>query len=289
MRVVINQVIKRRNIPAMIRFSLSRSLLSLYICKAIFLAFSGDAFAGDRETLELGLGFAGASLPHYRGSDQRRDYVAPFPYFRYDGERLKINREGSQFYLYHQSDFKVDLSLTFAPPVLSEDNRAREGMPDLNPVVELGPRAQFLLYESDGGMFQLRACLPFRMAVASDMNDTRYVGWNFSPYILLHMDHKWDADISFGPAWVDETYHDYIYEVRQAYVTADRPLYDAKGGYSGSRVTFSTGQRHGDYWLGLFARYDDLNGAVFEESPLVKKSSSFMAGAAFSTILYGVK
>lgn len=273
----------------MIRFSLNRSLLSLYICSVLSPAFCGDALAGGRDTLELGLGVAGVSLPHYRGSDQRRDYAAPFPYFRYDGERLKVNREGSQFYLYYQPDFKIDLSLTFAPPVLSEDNRAREGMPDLNPVVEFGPRAQLLLYESDGGMFQLRACFPLRIAVASDMNDTRYVGWNFSPYVLLHMDHKWDADISFGPAWVDETYHDYIYEVKQSYATADRPLYDAKGGYSGSRITFSTGQRHGTYWFGLFARYDDLNGAVFEDSPLVKRSSSFMAGAAFVTILYGKK
>lgn len=271
----------------MIRFSLNCCLLSLYICSGLFLAFCGDALAGDRETLEVGLGVAGASLPHYRGSDQRRDYVAPFPYFRYDGERLKVNREGSQFYLYYQPGFKVDLSLTLAPPVLSEDNRTRKGMPDLNPVVELGPRAQLLLYKSDGGMFQLRMCLPFRMAIASDMSDTRYVGWKFSPYILLHMDHKWDADISFGPIWVDESYHDYIYEVKQPYATVDRPAYNAKGGYSGSRITFSTGQRHGNYWFGLFARYDDLRGAAFEESPMLKQKDAFMFGAAISSILYG--
>ena len=279
------------DIPRMLRFSRSCCLLSLYICNGLFLAFCGDALAGDREALEVGLGVGGVSLPHYRGSDQRRNYVAPFPYIRYDGERLKVNREGSQLYLYYHPLFKIDLSLTLAPPVFSKDNRAREGMPDLNPVVELGPRAQLLLYKSDDGRFQLRTCFPFRMAVASDMSDTRYVGWKFSPYILLHIDHKWDADISVGPIWADEVYHDYIYEVKQPYVTADpdRPAYDAKGGYSGSRVTFSTGQRHGNYWFGLFARYDDLRGVAFEESPLLKQKDSFMFGAAISTIIYGRK
>lgn len=236
--------------------------------------------------LELGIGLAGASLPHYRGSDQRRDYLTPFPYVRYEGKRLKVNRDGGQFYFFYHPHFRIDVSAALSPPVFSDDNHAREGMDDLHPVIELGPRIQRVLYESDKGNFWVRASFPVRTAIASDLKDTRSVGWVFSPYIQMHLDHKWDADFSIGPIWASEKFHDYVYEVDSKYSTSIRPSYDAKGGYSGTRFTFSTGQRYKGYWFGFFARYDDLSGASFEESPLVKREESLMMGAAFSTIIY---
>jgi len=37
---------------------------------------------------EWELGVGGLSVPHYRGSDQRAQYVAAIPYVRYNGKRL---------------------------------------------------------------------------------------------------------------------------------------------------------------------------------------------------------
>jgi len=221
------------------------------------------ALAEESPIIELGIGLAGADLPHYRGSNQRRSYYAPFPYIRYEGKRLKINRDGGQFYFFENPEIKIDLSAALAPPVYSRENDARSGMDDLDPVIELGPRLQFAIYESPGGRFAVSAAFPLRMAFATDIINTDRAGAVFSPYILFHLNHSLDFDLSAGPIWGDERYNDYIYEVEEKYAAPNRPAYDAKGGYSGSRITFSTGRRYDGYWFGFFARYDSLSGAVF--------------------------
>ncbi|MDH3973493.1 MAG: MipA/OmpV family protein, partial [Deltaproteobacteria bacterium] len=158
-------------------------LKSCALTFTLFIAFTAipcESYAQETRRLELGMGLAGASLPHYRGSDQRRDYFAPFPYVLYEGKRLKVNRDGGQFYFYDHPRFWIDVSAAMSPPVFSDDNHAREGMNDLHPVVELGPRVQVVLFKSKKGHFWLRASFPLRMAIASDLRDTRSVGFVFS-------------------------------------------------------------------------------------------------------------
>ena len=41
-------------------------------------------------------------------------------------------------------------------------------------------------------------------------------------------------------------------------------------------------RRLGNAWLGGFIRYDDLHGAAFEPSPLVRRERSFTAGVGVS-------
>ncbi|MEJ2398418.1 MAG: MipA/OmpV family protein [Gammaproteobacteria bacterium] len=235
---------------------------------------------------DLGIGIGGLSIPHYRGSDQRQDYVAPIPYVRYEGKRLKIDREGGRFYLYKGDNVQLDLSTSIAFPVDSHDDRARQGMPDLHPVFELGPRAQYVLYTNPAGNLQWRLALPVRLAIATNIRHTRSIGLVFSPYLQLRYLRQWDTAMSAGPIFASETYHDYYYQVDPQYATATRPAYDAKGGYSGIRLTLSASRRFRHrYWLGLFLRYDRFDGAIFADSPLVKQNHSFMAGLAFAWIL----
>jgi outer membrane scaffolding protein for murein synthesis (MipA/OmpV family) len=81
-----------------------------------------------------------------------------------------------------------------------------------------------------------------------------------------------------GPLYATERLHDYYYQVDPAFATATRPAYDARAGYSGVRVTVSLSKRFRHLWFGAFARYDDLSGTVFEDSPLVRIHRSFMTG-----------
>ena len=39
------------------------------------------------------------------------------------------------------------------------------------------------------------------------------------------------------------------------------------------------------FWVGAFARYDNLSGAAFVDSPLVKDKESFMVGIGVAWIL----
>ena len=63
----------------------------------------------------------------------------------------------------------------------------------------------------------------------------------------------------------------YFYSVAPEFATATRPAYEAPGGYAGWRAIAAFSRRFGNAWLGAFVRYDDLHGAVFAPSPLVRQ------------------
>lgn len=234
---------------------------------------------------ELGVGIGSLNVPHYRGSDQRAQYIAPIPYIRYNGKRLKIDREGGRFYFYDGEKIKVDVSLAFAIAVDSDDNRARIGMRDLEHIIEIGPRILFNLYESDDKNLRFRLGVPLRTAYATDFRGTENIGLVFSPYLQASYFAKgWVSSISFGPMWANEEYHDYFYEVAPQYVTTTRSAYNANAGYSGSRLTVTFSKRFDKLYFGLFSRYDDLTGASFIDSPLIKQKDSLMVGVALSWV-----
>jgi outer membrane scaffolding protein for murein synthesis (MipA/OmpV family) len=83
----------------------------------------------------------------------------------------------------------------------------------------------------------------------------------------------------------DRRYNQYFYGVDPAFATAERPAYNAPGGYSGTQLIGALSKRYRDFWIGGFARWDTLNKAVFDDSPLVKTNRSFAAGFAFAWIL----
>ena len=89
---------------------------------------------------ELGAGVVGLLLPDYRGSDEVRSYILPVPYIIYRLEWIKADQTGIHSKLLNWERAEVNLSLSATPPVRSKNNRAREGMSDLKPMVELGRR-----------------------------------------------------------------------------------------------------------------------------------------------------
>lgn len=261
-------------------------LVTYIVCLPVYSGSNAnEPHLPEKPKWQLGFGVGGISLPHYRGSDQRAEYASPVPYLRYEGDRLKVDREGGRYYFYNSETTIIDVSTAFALPVDSDDNRARKGMPNLAANIELGPRIQFTLFQSPDKHSRLRFAIPLRSVFATDLRSTKNIGWVFSPYFQLrYFTDGWETATSIGPVWASEQYHDYFYEVTPQYATAGRAAYNAQAGYSGSRITFTTNKRFHKYFFGFFARYDNLNGAVFNKSPLVKRNDSFMLGAAFSWV-----
>ena len=265
------------------------------IISALLIVITSNSYsegkkAKDNPKWELGLGVGGLSLPHYRGSDQRAEYVSPIPYIRYNGERFRVDREGGRFYFYNSEDVKVDVSMAFSLQVDSDDNRARVGMTDLGHIIEVGPRIQYNLYQSEDKNLRFRFALPLRTAFATDFRRTDNVGLVLSPYLQLrYFNSGWESAISIGPTWADKEYNSYFYKVAPQYATTSRPEYDAQAGYSGSRITVTLSKRFDKAFLGLFARYDNLSNATFIDSPLVKQNNSLTAGIALSWVFKSSK
>ena len=87
-----------------------------------------------------------------------------------------------------------------------------------------------------------------------------------------------------GPLWGNRRQHQYFDGVAPEFATPERPAYDAPGGYSGWRAIAALSRRYGNLYVGGFVRHDDLRGASFRASPLVRSERGFTAGFGMSWI-----
>ena len=251
----------------------------------------GRAICEEKPLWELGIGLGLLQIPDYRGSDENRLYLLPYPYLVYRGDILKVDEQRVSGQIFKTDRILLDFSGYGAVPVKSSDNSARAGMPDLDPTFELGPALKIKLWESKEYKFKLDLTLPVRAFFSTNFSSVSHVGWVFSPRINfvkddLIPDTGLNLGISAGPMFVDSGYHAYYYTVEPAYATAARPAYSAGGGYSGSTLTVGLGKAYKQFIFNAFVSADFLQGASFENSPLVRRETSIMSGFSVSWIFF---
>jgi outer membrane scaffolding protein for murein synthesis (MipA/OmpV family) len=262
--------------------NLTRGVLLSFCCLA-----TAQAQTEIRPLWEIGAGFAAIDFPVYRGADERKFYLLPVPYIAYNGETLQVNRERVRGLIFKRDAVEMDVSVNGSVP--AKGARARQGMPDLDPTLELGPSLNFHLWytEDKHNTFDIR--MPLRAVISSDFKHFRHSGWLFQPQLNLDfhdIDHSgWNIGLVGGVIYSDKHYHGYFYNVEPQYATATRPAYTASGGYSGTQFIFAFNKRHEGYWTGGFMKWDSLKGAVFTDSPLVKSKEYFTIGFAITWIL----
>lgn len=237
---------------------------------------------------ELGIGLSAFTVPDYIGSDESGYFALPFPYFVYRGEKWKVDREALRGKIFSSERLSLDVSMSGSLPVDSEDNRARKGMEDLNLVAEIGPNLRYLLVSGDLGRVWLE--FPVRSVFDTDFTYLDHTGWITTPGVrwmreLAGISFDGRAALQFG----DNGYHGYFYGVPIRDVTATRPEYEAKTGYSGLRLAFGGSRRWGRFWLGAFVRYANVDGATFEGSPLVETDHGVTAGFGVAWVAFESK
>ncbi|MEP7311864.1 MAG: MipA/OmpV family protein [Pseudomonadota bacterium] len=249
--------------------------------------WAGWARAEQKPLWELGLGVGAIVFRDYRGADSSSAYPLPVPYFVYRGKYLQSDRDGLNTRLFNQERVELRLSLNATPPVSQSPTRA--GMPKLRPTVEAGPSLDLHLWESAADKVKLAVNLPLRAAFTIERTP-HAIGWFFAPHVnvdiedaLGHSD--WNLGLQAGPLFANRRYHDYFYSVAPQYATADRPVFTAAGGYSGTQFLAALSKRFPAYWVGGYVRYDTLAGAHFTASPLVKQDSYWMAGVAVTWMI----
>lgn len=246
------------------------------------------AQAREEPLWEAGLGVAAIHFPDYRGSNESRTYGFPSPYFVYRGDFLKADRNGIRGILFNSDRLDLNLSVGASLPVRSSENRAREGMPDLKPSIELGPSLEVNLWRTPDRRAKVDLRFPVRGAISIESNP-RYVGTQFFPHLNLDLHDPlgytgWNLGMLAGPVFTDKRYNRYFYEVRPEYATATRAAYSPEGGFAGTEFIVGLSKRFPKFWVGAFARYDTLRGARFEDSPLVTSKKYVAGGIGFSWI-----
>lgn len=276
------------NIGALRRRLACGPVLGLLAATALRAA-TNDADLATDPKWQAGLFLGYARLPHYRGSDAYKEYVVPVPYFIYRGEVVKAGRGGLRGVLFNNLRFDLSVSMSGNPPVDSDEDDARAGMPDLPPLVEAGPALKWWpLGRIDHASLYVE--LAARGTASIDVQDDWGVAYeglrselslNYRKEFPRPGGKHWRIGGSLSAYAADERYHRYFYDVPADYATATRPAYAARGGYAGAGLSGWITRRLGPRLVaGVFGRVDHLDGAAFEDSPLVRAENNFTAGTA---------
>jgi len=259
----------------------------------LFLSFllPSCAICAEKPLWELGAGVALLRMPDYRGSDESRFYLLPYPYLIYRGDFLKVEEEHISGRIFKTDRILMDVSLFGNVPVRSSKNTARSGMPDLDPTFEIGPSLNIRLLENQSDSYKLNLALPVRAVFSTDLSSLRHEGWIFSPRLSFEKNDLMsntglNLGISAGPSFADRSYHRYFYSVEPVHATASRSSYETGSGYSGSILTIGVNKSFKQLVLNAFVSANFLHGAVIEDSPLVKTKYSVMSGFSVSWIFF---
>jgi outer membrane scaffolding protein for murein synthesis (MipA/OmpV family) len=258
---------------------------------AVMLGLAAAGARAEQKPLwEAGVGAAALSFPDYRGSNERQFWLLPFPFIVYRGEFLQADDRRMRGLFFKTNRFEIDVSVNGSVPVDSSKNDARRGMPDLDATLEIGPALNVLLARSDDRKARLELRLPVRAVLASDFSYVRQVGWMFQPNLNLDVADPlgyggWNLGLLAGPLFTDRRYNRYFYAVEAPFATASRPAYSAGGGYAGTQLIAALSKRYRRFWVGGFVKWDTLNGAAFEDSPLVRDRQGLAAGFSIAWVL----
>jgi outer membrane protein len=244
------------------------------------------AAAAERPKWELGIGSVFFTQPDYVGSDEYRFRVIPFPWIVYRGPRLSLDRDSLQTRIFGTDLVRLDLSASGQIAVDSDDNDRRHGMRDRDWLVQIGPTLKFKVFHSIDGGHVLDVDVPLRAAISMDFDDVDYQGLVSSPKLQYRYEpDSWRFEANAGLEFQNNDYNEFYYGVGSAFATAARPAYGAEGGYAGARLSAGGGRYFGPLFVGLFARWINLDGAAFEDSPLVGSRNTFIGGIAIGWVL----
>ncbi len=242
---------------------------------------------------EAGIAGGGGWTPAYPASNQNHWRGLLVPYMIYRGDLFRADEGGVRARARLSEDIELSVSASGGFNAHSNDITAREGMPDLDWLGEIGPNVRFVLWRGEQAEQPRRLVLdaPVRAVFSTDWTSVSFRGFTFAPDIAYEHVHflspfarlRLSAGVVFGTG----RYADYFYQVDPEYARPDRPAYDAQPGYVGARVSVS-------YRLPLSerisvvagGRIENFSGAANADSPLFRTEWNVSVAAGFAISLW---
>jgi len=250
-----------------------------------------DPFATVKPKYELGAIGGVAFTPDYPASDQTHAHPLILPYLVYRGEHLYSDERGPAARLLNLRDMKFDISVSGSFPASSGDNNARNGMPDLDFIGEIGPRLEVTLARAARDA-KIDFELPLRAAISTDLSSRiDFRGFVLAPELAYQNDDFFQTGTRFKLGikanFATAKLADYFYQVDNAFATANRPAFDAKGGYMGSTLQFTLIRPFNErIKLIALGKLDYLGGAENRASPLFRDTFNASAGIGLVISLF---
>lgn len=270
-------------------------MLLIFICLTP-LIMTNVAFA-DKPLWELGGGLAYISVHSYPGSLHKKNYVLPAPSLEYNGNRLKVNRDKIYTPVFKNERIDIKISADGTPPIDSDDITIRQGMPDLEATIQVGPSIEILMNKDPRqprGKWKFK--IPLRVSIATDLSHMDDRGFILNPKLNYRRSLSPASGplsrgpLAYGPLeysftiasmFANRRYLDYYYGVDQAFVNSERTSYQPPSGYAGSYLSMSISKQNGPWFWSAYTRVKWLNGTSFESSPLMETKQEKQLGLLF--------
>ncbi|MDM7859213.1 MipA/OmpV family protein [Alteromonas sp. ASW11-36] len=243
---------------------------------------------------EFGVGGGVGEVPNYPSSSERNFIGLAAPYVIYRGDVFRLGGGGARAVVVEENDFEFDISFGGAFSADSDENTAREGMPELDFLFEVGPQ---LIYRvkgfefANGGNGRLNARLQARAVFSTDFGRIDQRGYVLEPTLTyqqrgrLFKDTGLNASLSF--TFASEKLQDYFYQVDQAFVTDTRAAYDAQSGFLGTELSVGFSFPIGEQARGFIGGgLQWHSGAANTDSPLFEDTLTYSIAAGFVWRLY---
>lgn len=264
-----------------------RTIAPLLLCALAAL----PARAQQLPVFEVGIAGGGGTVPAYPASSQNQRRGLVVPYMIYRGDVLRADDGGMRARASLADDIELSVSASGGFHAASSDVTARQGMPDLDWLGEIGPNLRVTLWRgaNEASPARLAIDTPLRAVFSTDWSSVSFRGFTFAPdiaYERLHVFSQYARlRVSAGVLFGTDAYADYFYDVAPEYARAGRPAYNARPGYVGARLSVS-------YRLPiterlsvvLGGRIENFSGSANANSPLFRSewNASVVGGFAFS-------
>ena len=253
-------------------------------------ATTGTSAATSNVQWVLGVGLGVLDYHLYPGAAESNRLILPLPYFTFRSASFEIDR-GIKSFLYHSEKIVLDISADFGLPVDSDESQARQGMSDLDLVLQIGPSLEILLNDERESYFDMRFELPLRAAFATDFHGIDNIGCLLEPRFSFNHPRRGQTGLAqkatVGLTFATQAFHAYYYDVADEFTTVVRQGFSSSEGFGGSFVKYKISFKTRDFIYWTFVRYQSLRGAAFEDSPLVVQKDYYFLGFGFAWLFAG--
>ncbi len=246
-----------------------------------FVFFVPSIARADAPPSKWGIGLGTGWLNDYPGSAQGRIRFLPFPVYR--GTLVRLDRiSGVSGDVFNNSRIDFSWNFIFQFPTNSSSIPIREGMPNLDWVLSIGPQIKYYLFRNQFHRFFFR--MPMRLNSCTNFSTrTQFCGIVFNPGFRhsIWLKNWGELTFRFEGFFHSSEYQQYFYEVQDKYATPERPAYHAGAGFLG----FVHGIFHSlpfDGWeISTSVNLYDYSLAVNQNSPLFVHKTNYALFFAF--------
>ena len=231
----------------------------------------------------LGIGIGTYSVPDYPGSSHIKQFTAPIPYVHYQGPHIKLADGKISSLIFKSNKLLIDMSIDGTPPVKSKNNSARNGMPDLDPVLELGPEFSYYFWKNNKSKLYLS--LPIHYGFALNKNGIQTISWSSNPRLKFNFKRGfWKLKLGVGPVYASRQHHDFYYSIALNETNTQRHTYQSDGKFGGLRYSLGLQMKRSHFKYDAYIRYNELKNADFSNSPLLKNKHDVLGAMAITWV-----